>query len=100
MSKEPPIREMVDVCKSDCLSKKVIAWLDSVDATTHIPCEVSLFCQDFVINVQLLGQVCDRFIVDSFIGLKAMESAEKSAPDVTRNDEEISVHLTVYTSAR
>lgn len=62
-----------------------------VDGTTHIACEVFLFCQDFVINVQLLGQVCDRLIIDSFIGLKALESAEKSVFDVTRYDEEISM---------
>jgi len=99
MFEEPPIREMVDIRESDFLSKKVIAWLDPVDATTHIACEVFLLCQDFVVNVQLLGQVCDRLIIESFIGLKAIEPAEKGAPDITRYDEEVSVHLTAYTSA-
>jgi len=44
MFKEQAIRKMVDVSESDFLPKEFIAWLDPVDATTHIACEVFLLC--------------------------------------------------------
>jgi hypothetical protein len=44
MFEEQAIREMVDVRESDFLSKKVFGWVDLVDATTHIACEVFLLC--------------------------------------------------------